>query len=1092
MLSKFLRNGVSVFRQNPEQSAFLLSDERFDTRAKFSLALAVITALILVAITWKVASDSSEADNRVLHTREVLGAIDQIKFNTLNIEYNTQGLRFTGDLALIAERNVAFAARKKALEQLGNLIAVSTLQDQRFSALQEVIRQRAAIAKRVEELVVTQGSQAATEYVRTVPVKETRERVYRILAEMQAQERFTLESNQLEQSIARGHMVAVSGSVATLLLLLLVTSYYQMQRHLQRIKAVQKEVATSEKNLAITLMSIGDAVLTTDARANITRINAAAERLTGWTAEQAIGKQIEDVYNIVDENTFQPTVIAVNAVLTNGLISSQTQRGVLIAKDGIERPISDSAAPIHDVDGRLQGAILVVRDVTEQRRAAQAILEQNELLERRVSERTRQLQESEVRYRTAFMTSPEPIILSRVPDGIYLDVNNGFEQTFGWTRNEVIGKTSQELGIWTDIEQGMQFLRTVSDNGQVDGFEANFFNNQGAVVTCLLSSKTIYINGQTCILSVLRDFTERKRAVTALRESEERLARVMDGANQGYWDWNLQTNTFDVSPRWETMLGYNPGEMVKDPSNWPQLVHPEDLPRAMTSIERHLRGEAANHEVEIRVKTKEGPWKWILTSGRIVRRDPTGVALMMSGTHTDISQIKAHEAELDSVANFDSLTRLPNRRLLSDRLNQSILHSDRSGKSAAICFLDLDGFKVINDQLGHEAGDQVLIGISQHLSAVMRAGDTLARLGGDEFVLLLSDLGTTEECAQILDRVLNAVRLPINTNGQEIVISASIGVSLYPSDNADPDLLLRHADMAMYKAKQDGKNRYQLFDPEIDRVAQIQSDFLAAIGNALQNQEFILFYQPKVDLKSGKVIGAEALVRWQRPGFGLLTPNEFLPYLNGSHLEARFGEWVMDTALHQLRKWKALGMDMGVSVNISANHLLQPNFSTRLNLTLSNFLDIDLSNLELEVLETAAIGDMQQAIEVMQFCTNLGVRFALDDFGTGYASLTYLRKLPVHTLKIDQSFVRDMLHDTDDLGIVRSIIEMAGVFGRQVVAEGVETKEHGAALFKLGCYRVQGYGIARPMHPELFLGWCEAWQKMEQPWLGTEVLNSQP
>ncbi|MEY4345858.1 MAG: hypothetical protein RL032_1690, partial [Pseudomonadota bacterium] len=382
-------------------------------------------------------------------------------------------------------------------------------------------------------------------------------------------------------------------------------------------------------------------------------------------------------------------------------------------------------------------------------------------------------------------------------------------------------------------------------------------------------------------------------------------------------------------------------------------------------------------------------------------------------------------------------------------------------------------------------------GIAQHLSAVMRAGDTLARLGGDEFVLLLSDLGTTEECAQILDRVLNAVRLPINTNGKEIVISASIGVSLYPSDNADPDLLLRHADMAMYKAKQDGKNRYQLFDPEIDRVAQIQSDFLAAIGNALQNQEFILFYQPKVDLKSGKVIGAEALVRWQRPDFGLLTPNEFLPYLNGSHLEARFGEWVINTSLHQLREWKALGMNIGVSVNISANHLLQPNFSTRLDRMLSNFSDIDAASLELEVLETAAIGDIQKAIEVMQFCTNLGVRFALDDFGTGYASLTYLRKLPVHTLKIDQSFVRDMLHDTDDLGIVRSIIEMAGVFGRQVVAEGVETKEHGAALFKLGCYRVQGYGIARPMRPELFLDWCDAWQKTEQPWLGATLLECQ-
>ena len=324
---------------------------------------------------------------------------------------------------------------------------------------------------------------------------------------------------------------------------------------------------------------------------------------------------------------------------------------------------------------------------------------------------------------------------------------------------------------------------------------------------------------------------------------------------------------------------------------------------------------------------------------------------------------------------------------------------------------------------------------------------------------------------------MEATRLPIRATGHTIAISASIGVSLYPSDNVDPDILLRHADMAMYLAKQAGKNRYQLFDTEIDRIAQSHREFLDQMEIALQCDEFVLYYQPQVDLRSGQVIGVEALVRWERPGFGLLPPSAFLPHLNGSHLEARFGEWVIETALLQMRAWSAMGLDIKVSVNISANHLLEADFCARLGLTLGRYPDIDASLLELEVLETAEIDDMQSAVEVLQACMALGVRFALDDFGTGYSSLTYLRKLPVHVLKIDQSFVRDMLIDPDDLGIVRGIIELATIFGRQVVAEGVETSEHGYTLLKLGCNIVQGYGVARPMHADSFLAWRDAWRK---------------
>ncbi len=715
-----------------------------------------------------------------------------------------------------------------------------------------------------------------------------------------------------------------------------------------------------------------------------------------------------------------------------------------------------------DAQGRPVRSLSAVTDVTERLKIG-----------RELDAQRQHLANSEAHLRNVINSVPA-LIAYVDTDERYVYVNRQYHERFAPQRQDLLGCAVQDI-LGPERYAVARPLIAQALQGRAQSYDWQPFPDVWLQINYQPTHDTQHRVTGYYVLGT--DISERQRTETALRESEQRLARVLEGANQGYWDWNLQTNAFQVSARWETMLGYQPGEVQKDPANWPQLVHPEDLPQALASIERHVQGHAAKHEVELRVKTKTGAWQWILTSGRIVSRDAQGAPLMMSGTHTDISQIKAHEAELDRVANFDSLTHLPNRRLLSDRLQQSILRSDRSGKSTAICFLDLDGFKVTNDQLGHAVGDQVLMGVAQHLSAVLRADDTLARLGGDEFVLLLSDIGTTDECTQILERVLEATRLPIKAQGHVIAISASIGVSLYPSDNADPDILLRHADMAMYLAKQAGKNRYQLFDTEMDRIAQRHRDFLDHLETALQSQEFVLHYQPQVDLSNGQVIGAEALVRWQRPGYGLLSPAEFLPHLNGSHLEVRFGEWVIATALRQMRDWKMRGLDVKVSVNISANHLLQPDFCARLGQTLNRYPDIDASRLELEVLETAAIGDMQHAVEVLQSCMELGVRFALDDFGTGYSSLTYLRKLPVHILKIDQSFVRDMLSDPDDLGIVRGIIELANVFGRQVVAEGVETVEHGAALHKLGCYRVQGYGIAKPMQADLFPAWCETWLK---------------
>ena len=568
------------------------------------------------------------------------------------------------------------------------------------------------------------------------------------------------------------------------------------------------------------------------------------------------------------------------------------------------------------------------------------------------------------------------------------------------------------------------------------------------------------------------DITERKRAQLLLMESEQTQRLLYEATPAMLYSINAAGALLSVSNLFAQTLGYSREEMIGQKPT--AFMTPASAQFALETIFPQFLISGSIRDVPYQLVCRNGQVMDVLVSAEL-ERDDRGTPVRSLSCVTDVSQIKAHEAELDRVANFDSLTHLPNRRLLSDRLKQSLLRSDRTGHSTAICFLDLDGFKAINDQFGHGVGDQVLKGVAQHLSTVLRADDTLARLGGDEFVLLLSEIHSTSECTQILDRVLEATRLPIMAEEQPIGMSASIGVSLYPSDNADPDILLRHADMAMYQAKQAGKNRYQLFDAEIDRMAHSKRVFLDQLEAALQRHEFVLYYQPQVDLQSGQVMGAEALIRWQHPVRGLLPPAEFLGCLNGSHLEALFGEWVIDSALRQLRSWQALGLFTRVSVNISAHHLLRADFCERLAQTLARFPEVAAAQLELEVLETAAISEMRQAVDILQACRRLGVRFALDDFGTGYSSLTYLRQLPVHTLKIDQSFVRDMLVDPDDLGIVRSIIELAKAFDREVVAEGVETLAHGAALRQLGCHHVQGYGIARPMPAAQFPAWCEEW-----------------
>jgi len=572
-----------------------------------------------------------------------------------------------------------------------------------------------------------------------------------------------------------------------------------------------------------------------------------------------------------------------------------------------------------------------------------------------------------------------------------------------------------------------------------------------------------YWNGQPAIFGISRDISER----LAAEERQKLAASVFDNAHEGIMITDPKGRIVEVNATFSELTGFSREEAVGQSADLLKSGHHEpafylDMWRIIREL-GYWRGEVWNRKKSGEIFAEQ------LTISTVRNRD--GEISHFVGIFSDITLIKEHQQRLEHLAHFDALTQLPNRMLLGDRMQLAMAQTERNGKVLAVCYLDLDGFKPVNDLYGHAVGDRLLVEVAQRLKGCIRAGDTVSRLGGDEFVLLFSELDDIHECDIAIARVISTLTHPFLINGHGILISASIGVTLYPQDGADSDTLLRHADQAMYAAKQAGRNRYHLFDPENDRRARVRREEIGRIRDALARGEFVLHYQPKVNMRHGTVIGAEALIRWQHPEDGLLLPGQFLPAIEGTELATELGDWVIGEALGQLERWAAQGLDLAVSINIAGNHLQKGGFARRLGEQLAAHPTVLPARVELEILETAALEDIALAAELFAECHKLGVSFALDDFGTGYSSLTYFRRLPANVLKIDQSFVRDMLDDPDDLAIVEGVIGLTQAFQRQVIAEGVETVEHGLALLLLGCDVAQGYGIARPMPAGELPGW---------------------
>ena len=672
-------------------------------------------------------------------------------------------------------------------------------------------------------------------------------------------------------------------------------------------------------------------------------------------------------------------------------------------------------------------------------------------------------------YRLAIITAVTPNFLVILDEAGAIEwVNPSFEKHTGYRLEDVYGRTTEDVLYGPDTDP--ETIKRINQKlYRAEVIQEDILQYTKSGQPCWVHIYCVPIGAEQGVapgyIIIQNNISDRKNSERGLRIA----ASVFDRSHEAILISDQSNRILDVNPAFSRITGYSRQEVIGlNPAILSSGRHSGEYYRSMwRSIEKtdHWRGEIWN-------RRKNGEeYVELLSISRVHLEEPGRYYHVAA--FSDITAIKNHAKELERAANYDDLTGLPNRQLLEERLRIARSHADRQHRCISVCYLDLDGFKAINDQWGQVAGDQTLRILSERLTHTLRSGDTVARIGGDEFVLLLQ--GDDNHVA-VYHRILAAVGEPVPVGEQAVTLTASLGITLYPDDSSDAEGLIRHADQAMYSAKEKGRNQYHFFDPGLDEHRRNKRNQLMEISRALENEEFELFFQPQIRVTDCELFGFEALIRWNHPQKGLLAPDAFLPIVEKSHLEVPLGQWVLKEAIHQMNTWKDAGDNLAVSINISAPHLMDRSFTDYLESYLRSHPEIAPEQITLEVLESAALEDTQRASNVLARCHSLGLQVALDDFGTGFSSLTYLRTLPVDIIKIDQSFVRNMLEDSSDHAIVESVIFMAQRFAHPALAEGVETIEHARKLQQMGCNFVQGFGIARPMPAADVLGWTQKWQ----------------
>jgi diguanylate cyclase (GGDEF)-like protein/PAS domain S-box-containing protein len=715
------------------------------------------------------------------------------------------------------------------------------------------------------------------------------------------------------------------------------------------------------------------------------------------------------------------------------------------------RWVRQQTGPEFAPDGTPVRAVGVSQDITERKLAADS------------------LRASEERYRVAFRTSPDAINITRVADGCYVDVNDGFERLTGWRRDEVIGKTSVELGIWVDAADRERMVETLKRQGFCENLQFPFYRKDRSQWVALMSAHPIAVDETECLLSVTRDITERIRIEDSLKQKERYQRALLDNFPFLVWLKDANNRFLAVNQPFADACNVASPNLLDGKTDFD--VWPGDLAEAYQADDNAVLASGKPAQREEQIQT-DGGRKWFETYKAPVLGD-SGELLGTVGFARDITERKATDEEIKRLAFYDSLTHLPNRRLLHDRLKHALASSTRSGKPVAVLFIDLDNFKTLNDTLGHHVGDLLLRQVAERLTGCVREGDTVARLGGDEFVVVLEDLSNAlyeaaTHAESVGEKILTALNQPYDLAGHPCASTPSIGIALSADPETTIDELMKRADVAMYQAKDAGRNTLRFFDPEMQAAVAARIALEADLRQGLELAQLLLHYQVQVD-GTGRVTGAEALVRWQHPQRGLVSPAEFIPLAEETGLILPLGDWVLATACHQLVAWarQPATAHLTLAVNVSARQFRRKDFVRQVRAILESS-GANPHKLKLELTESLLLEDVEDIIAKMNVLKALGVSFSLDDFGTGYSSLSYLKRLPLDQLKIDQSFVRDILTDPNDAAIARTIVALAQSLGLSVIAEGVETEAQREFLASAGCHACQGYLFGRPLPTDAF------------------------
>lgn len=669
----------------------------------------------------------------------------------------------------------------------------------------------------------------------------------------------------------------------------------------------------------------------------------------------------------------------------------------------------------------------------------------------------------------ALLKNPSLGICSVDKDGRITAINKSAVKMFGYRgAKQARGLLFSELcNSEVDAQRMAKFIDASFHGGQgTQQFCRDVANRARYFRTTLMPVNSVASRIDELVIAV-EDVTDQMESDKALQDRERGYDLATRSSNVGLWDWDLKTDKIFYSERWRTMLGYSQDHRFETPEDWFRRVHPDDQDALQLSIQDHLAGTTEQFECEHRIKMVDGGYKWVLSSG-IAARSEDGEVYQLAGSQTDVQARRNAEQRLRHEALHDPLTGLPNRSLFRDRLHTLLRQQSQSAESVfAVLFLDLDRFKVVNDSLGHQAGDQLLNAVAHRLTTCVGDWDTVARLGGDEFTILIEEVQKLSDATGVADRIQKELTRPFFVKGQEVFTSASVGIATWAPSHQRPEDMLRDADAAMYRAKTNGKARYEVFDVEMHTAALGRLKLESELRHAIIRKEFQLHYQPIVDLKSGRINACEALVRWNHPERGLLFPGQFLPTLEEAGLLVELGEWVLRKACSQLAAWRQMGFkDMKVSVNSSPQQYQQRGNLCGLVKEVLFELDLPPESLFLELTEDQAMQDIDQTIATLRDLRTLGIGISLDDFGTGYSSLSYLRRLPITVLKIAREFVADIGKGPQEATIASTILHLAHSLNLKVVAEGVEKRADLQFMVNHGCDAIQGWVFYKAMEAD--------------------------